>query len=445
MDKSDIDISKIINATIKSGNYLDTKQQEIFNLVEKTNQNIFIQGQAGTGKSTFIRYLQNHSKKRMIILCPTAIAAINIGGETIHSMYNLPFSDFFIMKDLLNKKRSKLSMILKRTNILIIDEVSMVRPDMLDAIDMLSKQARDNPHEPFGGLQVILIGDLCQLPPIIKQNVYNIFEDIYGYKNTYFFDSFAYKEGDFTKIELSKVYRQEDPDLITNLINIRQNKDIYNTIQYFNTAKFTDINDTKFALTITPYNAIADSINHQKLSQIQNYEMTYECQTSGSFDNIKDTPSPALLKLRIGALVIFNKNNNQQNYINGTSGIVEDLKEEYIKVRIIKENRVIEVRREEWVNLTYDYDEETGKITEKETGRFIQFPLQLGYALTIHKAQGKTLDKVIIDMGNGAFAHGQTYVALSRTRKKSDMHITRPIKQKDIIQDKRVIEFINNK
>lgn len=278
MDKSDIDISKIINATIKSGNYLDTKQQEIFNLVEKTNQNIFIQGQAGTGKSTFIRYLQNHSKKRMIILCPTAIAAINIGGETIHSMYNLPFSDFFIMKDLLNKKRSKLSMILKRTNILIIDEVSMVRPDMLDAIDMLSKQARDNPHEPFGGLQVILIGDLCQLPPIIKQNVYNIFEDIYGYKNTYFFDSFAYKEGDFTKIELSKVYRQEDPDLITNLINIRQNKDIYNTIQYFNTAKFTDINDTKFALTITPYNAIADSINHQKLSQIQNYEMTYECQ-----------------------------------------------------------------------------------------------------------------------------------------------------------------------
>ena len=336
-------------------------------------------------------------------------------------------------------------MILKRTNILIIDEVSMVRPDMLDAIDMLSKQARDNPHEPFGGLQVILIGDLCQLPPIIKQNVYNIFEDIYGYKNTYFFDSFAYKEGDFTKIELSKVYRQEDPDLITNLINIRQNKDIYNTIQYFNTAKFTDINDTKFALTITPYNAIADSINHQKLSQIQNYEMTYECQTSGSFDNIKDTPSPALLKLRIGALVIFNKNNNQQNYINGTSGIVEDLKEEYIKVRIIKENRVIEVRREEWVNLTYDYDEETGKITEKETGRFIQFPLQLGYALTIHKAQGKTLDKVIIDMGNGAFAHGQTYVALSRTRKKSDMHITRPIKQKDIIQDKRVIEFINNK
>ena len=198
---------------------LNEQQRSLFETIENTQMNVFLQGQAGTGKSTFITYLKEHSSKRIRIVCPTAVAGVNIGGTTIHSLFKLPLSDFLVFDELLKSPRKKLKSILNKTDLLVIDEVSMVRPDILDAIDVLAKQARCS-EEPFGGLQMLLVGDLCQLPPVIKSNVYHIFFNEYGHKMPYFFDAKAYQNGNFQKIELTKVYRQEDDDLLLHLMNI---------------------------------------------------------------------------------------------------------------------------------------------------------------------------------------------------------------------------------
>lgn len=425
-----------------TGTRLSKLQKDTFDVIESTHKNIFIQGQAGTGKSTFVDYLRSHSNKRILVACPTAVAAINVGGSTIHSLFKLPLSDFLIIDEIVKKPRRSLASILQKTDLLIIDEVSMVRPDMLDAIDALSRIARCNKREPFGGLQILLIGDLCQLPPVIKQNTYEVFRQAYGVKMPYFFDSKAYKNGDFEKIEFSKVYRQSDPELLENLIKIRNHEDLDSAIEYFNTCKITNKDVLDTAITITPYRAVAEQMNKQRLDAISEPQRNYECRTTGTFDEAKDAPAPRVLTLRKGALVIFNKNNGSK-WINGTSGIVESLSDSIIEVRILKSNEVVAVKREEWKIYQYEIDRDTAKVYEKEVGSFIQFPLQLGYALTIHKAQGKTLDSVIVDIDRGAFAHGQLYVALSRTRKKADIHLVKPISLYDIIQDDHVLSFLN--
>ena len=419
---------------------LDATQKDLFETIEQTDTNVFVQGQAGTGKSTFISYLKEHSSKRIRIVCPTAVAAVNINGTTVHSLFKLPLSDFFVFEELLKTPRKKLKSILNKTDLLIIDEVSMIRPDMLDAIDLLAKQAK-NSDLPFGGLQILLVGDLCQLPPVIKSNVYHIFANEYGHKMAYFFDSKAYQKADFLKVELTKVYRQEDDELLTHLIQIRNGRDIEEAVYYFNSCKIQDKTILDTAMTITPYKQVAENINQHRLSALPSACKSYFCKTSGTFDTMKDTPAPRELVLKVGALVIFNKNNTPK-WINGSSGIVESLGSDSIRVRIVKSKEVVEVKPEEWKNYQYDYDKNTGEVKEKEVGSFVQFPLQLGYALTIHKAQGKTLDKVIIDMNRGAFAHGQLYVALSRTRQKSDIHMTKRIDKSDIIMDTRIIDFL---
>ncbi|MFV0626335.1 MAG: ATP-dependent RecD-like DNA helicase [Alphaproteobacteria bacterium] len=434
------ELSKTLNnpkITPKEEVKLDNIQQNIFNKIEKDKKNIFIQGQAGTGKSTFIKYLKENSDKKIVIACPTAVAAINIGGSTIHSIFQIPPKDFIIL-DSLELKR-KPSQILKNADLLIIDEVSMVRPDMLDAIDFLSKKAR-NSKKPFGGMQIILIGDLCQLPPVITRNVYGIFQKEYGYMETYFFDAKSYKDGNFENVEFKKVYRQEDLDLLKHLENIRKNFEIYDTVEYFNSAKIRDENILKTAITITPKRAVAEYINNSRLSSLNGDAKTYSCFTSGKFAE-SDYPAPGALTLKKGALIMFNKNNSP-SWINGSSGIIEKLGDNEIDVKLSNGN-IVSVKREEWKKFEYEHNLEENKIKEKEIGSFRQFPLQLGYALTIHKAQGKTLDKVIIELDKtGAFAHGQMYVALSRTRKFSDMHIKYNIDETDIILDKRVLTFL---
>lgn len=431
---------KQISSELNSNFPLDEIQQNIFNTIKTTNNNIFIHGQAGTGKSTFVQYLKEKLPKRIKIVCPTAVAAINIGGVTVHSLFYLPTNDFCIINKLqLTRKTQE---ILTKTDLLIIDEVSMIRPDILDAIDYLSKKARRN-REPFGGLQILLIGDLLQLPPVIKSSVYDIFKQKYGHKESYFFDSDSYKNANFQRFELTKVYRQSDINLLQNLINIRNYKNIEETIKFFNSCKIYDIDILKKSITITPYNKVAEYINQQKLEELKTKSFTYKATVMGSFNDEDSYPAPENLTLKKGALVIFNKN-NYPLWINGSSGIIEELHEDEIKVRILKDNSVVIVLREVWKNFSYEHDEKTDEIIEQEIGSFIQFPLQLGYALTIHKAQGKTLDKVILDIGRGAFAHGQLYVALSRTRRKEDMHIKKELFESDIILDERVMNFLLN-
>ena len=438
---TEINALKSISKSVKDLDNLNLIQRKLFDKIEHTHTNFFIQGQAGTGKSTFIKYLKKHSKKRIRLVAPTAIAALNIEGATIHSMFTLPLSDFIIQREVLSTRRRKLKSILKKTDILIIDEVSMLRPDILDTIEALCCQARGN-LSLFGGLQIILIGDLCQLPPIIKQDVVPIFKQEYQTAEPYFFDAKSYQKGSFEKIELNEVYRQIDSELLSHLQNLRKNENIPETISYFNRPEKYPQDFIQTAITITPYRQVADNINQRRLSELQTQSKSYIAQLDGSFEKMQDTPSPKNLTLKEGALVVFNKN-NYPDYINGTSGIIEKLSDRYIIVRCLQDNKFITVYREEWKSFSYDINEITGEVTEKETGSFIQYPLQLGYALTIHKSQGKTLDRVIIDIDRGAFAHGQLYVALSRTRRKTDMLIKRGLSEDDIIFSKRIKSFLS--
>ncbi len=429
------------STTLKDLDTLNLIQRKLFDTIEHTRTNIFIHGQAGTGKSTFIKYLKKHSKKSIRIVAPTAIAALNIEGSTIHSMFTLPLSDFLIEKDVLATRRRKLKSILKKTDILIIDEVSMLRPDILDTIEALCCQAR-NSLALFGGLQIILIGDMCQLPPIIKHETLPIFKQTYETSEPYFFDAKSYQKGCFQKFELTEVYRQKDKELLSYLQNLRNNCNLPKTLDYFNRPETYPEDFLRTAITITPYRQVADNINQSRLQELTTPIKTYEAKFTGTFEKIKDTPSPKNLTLKEGALVVFNKN-NYPDFINGTTGIIEKLADRYIVVRLLKDNKIITVYREEWKSFAYDIDELTGEVTEKETGNFIQYPLQLGYALTIHKSQGKTLDRVILDINRGAFAHGQLYVALSRTRAKKDIYLKSTITEDDVIFSPRIKSFLS--
>ena len=414
---------------------LNENQMAAFNTIERTNSNILILGQAGTGKSTFVQYLKSASAKRIVCACPTAVSALNIGGQTIHSLFQIQPRDF-IMPELL-KLKAKPRNILNATDVLVIDEISMVAPDLLDAIDILARAARHN-NEPFGGIQVVAIGDMFQLPPVITRDAEQYYEQAYEHKNAYFFDSNVYKRADFIKYDFNQVYRQSDDDLLKNLMRLRDND--ANAIQFFNQCRIDDEACRKNAVIITPFRAVAERINAEKLHQINAPEISYFGVLDGKF-NETDVPAPMELKLKQGALVMFVKNGDKWH--NGSVGIIEQLNAREIIVQLLDDdkNDVVVVKPEKWQKIEYSRDE-NDRIVENEIGSYKQFPLMLGYAMTIHKSQGKTLSKVIIDISRGAFAHGQTYVALSRTRTANDMHIVKPLTTRDVIFDKRILDFI---
>ena len=415
---------------------LNENQRDAFNTIECTRSNILILGQAGTGKSTFVQYLKSASSKRIVCACPTAVSALNIGGQTIHSLFQIQPRDF-IMPELL-KLKAKPRNILNATDVLVIDEISMVAPDLLDAIDILARQARHN-NEPFGGIQVVAIGDMFQLPPVITRESEKYYEEAYEHKNAYFFDSNVYKRAKFIKYDFNTVYRQSDNDLLQNLMKLRANDT--SAIDFFNCCRIDDENARKNAVIITPFRAVAERINTEKLNQINAPEMVYSGMLEGNF-NANDVPAPMELKLKQGALVMFVKNGDKWH--NGSVGRVEVLNAREIIVQLLDDakNDMVVVKPEKWEKIEYSRDE-NDRIIENEVGSYNQFPLQLGYAMTIHKSQGKTLGKVIIDISRGAFAHGQTYVALSRTRHANDMHLIKPLSQRDIIFDERILNFVN--
>ena len=414
---------------------LSDVQMKAFNTIERTHSNLLILGQAGTGKSTFINYLKSASKKRIICACPTAVSALNVGGQTIHSLFQIQPRDF-IMPELL-KLKAKPRNILNAADVLVIDEISMVAPDLLDAIDILARAARHN-NAPFGGLQVVAIGDLFQLPPVITRDAMDYYKTSYGYENAYFFDSNVYKRADFIRYDFDLVYRQNDVMLLDNLKKLRKND--LNILGFFNECKIDDPERLKNAVLITPFRAVAERINATRLSEINAPEIVYTGELNGTFQE-RDVPAPMNLTLKIGALVVFVKNGDKWH--NGSTGIVRNLGAKDITVELLNKNRdVVIVKPETWQKIEYIRDE-NDRLQEHEVGSFKQFPLNLGYAMTIHKAQGKTLDSVIVDISRGAFAHGQTYVALSRTRNASDMHISVPLRPRDIIFDSRVLDFVD--
>ena len=413
---------------------LNQSQITAFNTIEHTNSNVLILGPAGTGKSTFINFLKAASKKRIICACPTAVSALNVGGQTIHSLFQIQPRDFILPEFL--KLKAKPRNILNATDVLIIDEISMVAPDLLDAIDILARQARRN-NAPFGGIQVVGIGDVFQLPPVITRDAMGFYSNEYGQPNSYFFDSHVYGRANFVKFDFDTVYRQNDTELLNNLIKLRNNQS--DALDFFNNCKISDEEKRSNAVVITPFRAVADRINQSRLAQIPETEITYNGIISGNFSE-KETPAPLELKLKVGALVVFVKNSDKWH--NGAMGIIKDLSTREINVQLLSGTReTVSVKPDKWSKIEYSRDE-NDKLIEKEIGSYKQFPLMLGYAMTIHKAQGKTLDAVVLDISRGAFAHGQVYVALSRTRNKNDMHIATPLRMCDVIFDNRVLEFI---
>ena len=406
-----------------------------FNCIEHTNSNLLILGPAGTGKSTFVNYLKSASKKRIICACPTAVSALNVGGQTIHSLFQIQPRDF-IMPELL-KLKAKPRNILNATDVLIIDEISMVAPDLLDAIDILARSARHN-NAPFGGIQVVAIGDLFQLPPVITRDAMEYYRAAYEHDNAYFFDSNVYRRADFLRYSFDLIYRQSDVALLENLRRLRDND--LTALEFFNNCKIDDGVRRENAVIITPFRAVAERINASRLAQINAPEITYTGELNGNFSE-RDVPAPMNLTLKVGALVVFVKNGDKWH--NGSMGIVRNMSAREITVELLNHTHdVVSVRPETWQKIEYSRDE-NDRIQENEVGSFKQFPLNLGYAMTIHKAQGKTLDAVIVDISRGAFAHGQTYVALSRTRSASDMHIATPLRARDVIFDNRVLEFVD--
>ena len=414
---------------------LNETQMAAFNTIERTNSNLLILGPAGTGKSTFVNFLKSASKKRIVCACPTAVSALNIGGQTIHSLFQIQPRDF-IMPEIL-KLKAKPRNILVATDVLIIDEISMVAPDLLDAIDILARYARRN-NEPFGGIQVVAIGDLFQLPPVITRDAMGYYTTEYGQPNSYFFDSNVYKRADFIRYDFDFVYRQNDKTLLDNLIRLRNNDT--NALEFFNNCKIDDTTRRDNAVIITPFRAVAERINASRLAQIPDTPVVYNGVLSGNFSE-RDVPAPLNLELKVGALVVFVKNGDKWH--NGSMGIVRSLGAREITVQLLGDSReIVTVKPEKWAKIEYSRDE-NDRLIENEVGGYKQFPLNLGYAMTIHKAQGKTLDTVVVDISRGAFAHGQVYVALSRTRNSADMHIAAPLRRQDVIFDNRVLDFVS--
>ncbi len=415
---------------------LSPVQQTAFDTIEKTSSNVLILGQAGTGKSTFINYIKSATHKRVLCACPTAVAALNIGGQTIHSMFQIQPRDFVFPEFL--KLKARVRNILATADILILDEVSMIAPDVMDAMDVLARGARHN-NEPFGGLQVVAIGDLFQLPPVITRDASTYYRQAYEHDKPYFFDSNVYRRAHFVRFNFDLVYRQSDTELLENLNALRSGKN--DVLPFFNALRIADDARRQNAVLITPFRAVAERINAERLAQIAAPVVSYTGELSGNFSE-RDVPAPMNLELKVGALVVFVKNGDKWH--NGSMGIVQSLGAHEIIVQLLNKTRdVVSVRPEKWQKIEYSRDE-NDKLVENETGAYKQFPLMLGYAMTIHKAQGKTLDAVVIDISRGAFEHGQTYVALSRTRAATDMHIARPLTVRDVIFDSRVLEFVKD-
>lgn len=409
-------------------------------LLEKTSTSAFITGRAGTGKSTLLSLFRNSTRKKMVVLAPTGVAALNVQGQTIHSFFGFPAKP--LQKHDIQKRRNR--SLYRKMEVLVIDEISMVRADLLDNIDYFLRINRDNP-KPFGGVQVVFFGDLFQLPPVVATMAEReIFSTVY--ESPYFFSSKVFNEEmEMDYIELTETYRQESAHFIGLLDAVRLNQIDYDIMEDLNTRHIENFTSTDFYITLSSRNNIVNQINTERLKALKTDEYTYIASMSGSFGE-RLAPAEPALKLKLGAQVMFVKNDPQRRFANGTIGKVVKLLDDEIHVVIENPDgsqKYINVEKLKWEMLRYKATEvdATNPITTETVGSYTQYPLRLAWAITIHKSQGKTFDKIIVDLGRGAFEHGQTYVALSRCRTLEGIVLRKPLTGRDIIIDPRVVEF----
>lgn len=406
-------------------------------LIEAGVPAIFVTGRAGTGKSTFIQFMRRRFQGNFAVVAPTGVAALNAGGVTIHSFFRFP-PRIINPEDI---KKVVDNRLYKALRILVVDEVSMVRADVLDAMDQFLRLNGLDADLPFGGIQMVMVGDLAQLPPVVsKQEEAVLFSR--RYNSPFFFSAQALSDGLLAPIELSRVFRQGDPRFVDILSRIRLGDTSSNILDEINT-RAGHILPEPAPITLTPSNQAADEINLRGLSLLDGEEKLFLGEIKGRFKAEEEKlPAPLHLTLKRNARIMFTKNDGQKRWVNGTLGIVRDFSDDKISVEIDERGRgIVDVERVSWDQYRYRYDEEEERVRTEVVGSYVQFPIQPAWAVTIHKAQGKTLPSVSIDLGSGAFAPGQTYVALSRARSLDTIWLQSPIRPEDVFCDKRIAAF----
>ena len=426
------------------GRGLNPELDLAWNIIANTDTHLFLTGKAGTGKTTFLRELRRKVPKRMIVVAPTGIAAINAEGVTIHSFFQLPFGPQIPGTQYGNSKRyafrrSKLRLI-RTVDLIVIDEISMVRADLLDAIDSVLRQYRDR-NRAFGGVQMLMIGDMQQLAPVAREDEWAMLRPYYD--TPYFFSSKALQQTDFVTVELQHVYRQSDPLFVSLLNKVRTNTADASDLQALNQRFVAGFNPPKQEgyIRLVTHNVQADNINQKELDALPTPAYNYDATIWKDFPELS-FPTDKTLTLKLGAQVMFIKNDSSSDkkYYNGMIGEIVDIDDDHIQVRPSGQSEVIDVTPEEWQNMKYELDEKTKEIHETVVGTFTQYPLKTAWAITVHKSQGLTFEHAIIDVQH-SFAHGQTYVALSRCKSLEGMVLAAPIPQYAIINDKTVETF----
>lgn len=414
----------------------DEYQTALSFLTEEQEGNLFVTGRAGTGKSTLLRALQSTIGAEMVIVAPTGLAAVNVGGQTIHSFFGLP--PRLLRSD--DIRRSRNGQVMRKLSFLVIDEVSMVRSDLMWAIDQSLRINRGRPREPFGGVRLVLFGDLHQLPPVVQEaEVAAHLEQEFG--GPFFFSVPALGEGAGTaRLELTHVFRQSDETLISVLNRIRDGEVDEDDLAELNArvAPIRTLGEGEKFVILTPTNAAAHRINAAYLDALPTRAHTYEAGITGDFTTAAH-PTDSALTLKPGAKVILLRNDPERRWVNGTIARISRLEEKRVMIEVA--GREHELEPVSWEQRRYAYDKDQEKIVGTVAGTFKQYPVRLAWALTIHKAQGLTLDNVYIDLGRGTFAHGQAYVALSRCRSLEGLALARPLTPRDILFDRSALGY----
>lgn len=435
---------------------IDVSHQLATEFVLKTSENVFVTGKAGTGKTTFLRAIQKNTMKNTVVAAPTGVAAINAGGMTLHSLFQLPFNAFLPTKQRVSPNfaninslfegfkfsKAKIELI-KELELLIIDEVSMLRADTLDCIDTILRTLRKNQDDAFGGVQVLFIGDLFQLPPVVKDDEWAVLKDYYD--TPFFFSAQVMKESNFLNIEFTNIYRQTEEQFIGLLNKVRNNEmdedDFFMLNDRYQPEMLTELEDY---ITLSTHNVKVDRINQAQLQKLEGDLVEFTAVVEGDF-NENSYPTEMKLQLKIGAQVMFIKNDSkpEKKYYNGKLATVKKITKDDIVVQFFDDDEEFKVEKEIWENIRYAYNTANDKIEEEKIGSFTQYPLRLAWAITIHKSQGLTFDKAVIDAGY-AFAAGQVYVALSRCTNIHGMFLMTPITPAAIMSDVRIVDFTEN-
>ena len=432
------------SASQSAENHIDLDNPELQNalqIIQYTRRSLFLTGKAGTGKSTFLRYIAAHTKKKHIILAPTGIAAINAGGSTLHSFFKIPFhpllpnDSMFSVRNIRNtlKYNSEKIKIIREVELIIIDEISMVRADIIDFIDKVLRIYSRNMREPFGGKQLLLVGDIYQLEPVVREEDRRLLSPFY--RSNFFFDAKVFEYFQLVSIELRKVYRQSDPVFISILDHIRTSQVPMSDLQKLNqrVGARLDESDSKLAITLSTRRDTVDYINDSKLKLLPGEPTLFRGNIQGEFPE-SSLPTPMELYLKTGAQIIFIKNDIEHQWVNGTLGTIIGFDEDDdVKIYVRTENgQDVMVEPAAWSNMRYHFNEVEKKIEEEEIGRYEQYPLRLAWAITVHKSQGLTFNQVKIDFTGGVFAGGQTYVALSRCTSLEGISLQEPIRQNEV-------------